>query len=88
MEKAKTPALGLLEYVSFKAGLVYLSDLHNPLYWPKIQRILCEIDCHAYDLHEWKDAVAYLTGESVPFTDEEQAAFFLQNYPSPREERP
>lgn len=80
MEKVITPMLGLLEYVSFKAGCMYLSDLHDPLYWPRIQRILCDIDCRAYGLHEWNDAVSYLTGKPASFTDAEQAASFLQTY--------
>lgn len=80
MEKGNAPTLGLLEYVSFKVGSIYLSDLHDPLYWPRIQRILRGIDCHAYNLHEWNDAVSYLTGKTASFTDVEQAASFLQTY--------
>ena len=80
MEKIGTPMRGLLEYISFKVESTYLSDLHNPVYWPKIQKILCEIDCHAYDLREWNDAVSYLTGKVAAFEDVEQAAAFLKNY--------
>lgn len=80
MEKVVAPTLELLEYVSFKTGCTYLSDLHDPLRWQKIQRILRGIDCHAYDLHEWNDAVSYFTGEPASFTDVEQAASFLQTY--------
>lgn len=80
MEKVETPTLGLLEYVSFKIDCMYLSDLRNPLYWFKIRRILRGIDCYAYDLNEWNDAVSYLTGESVSFSDVKQAASFLQTY--------
>lgn len=80
MEKMETPTLGLLEYISFKTGCVYLSDLHDPQYWSKIQRTLRKIDRRAYDLHEWNDAVSYLIGEPASFTDVEQAASFLQTY--------
>ena len=80
MDKVETPTLGLLEYVSFKIGCMYLSDLRNPLHWFMIQRILSGIDCYAYDLNEWNDAVSYLTGESVSFSDVKQAASFLQTY--------
>lgn len=80
MEKAETPTLGLLEYISSKTDCMYLSDLHDPLYWSEIKKILREIDCRAYDLHEWNDAVSYLTGEPASFTEVEQAASFLQTY--------
>lgn len=78
--EAKIPVQGLLEYLSFKAGCTYLSDLREPAYLPRIQSVLCEMDPRLFDVGQWNDAVNYITGEPCRFEDSQQAAEYLSGY--------
>lgn len=80
MTKDKLPDLGLLDYLSFKVGCMYLSDLYEPKYLPKIQRILRQTDCMFFCLREWNDAVHYITGNEMNFDSPEKAARYLVTY--------
>ena len=54
--------LPLLEFLAYKAGCVYLSDLHNASSWQKVRlvRELERVPAEAAALREWNDALAYL----------------------------
>ena len=55
--------LPLLEFLAYKAGCVYLSDLHNASSWQKVRlvRELERVPAEAAALREWNDALAYLS---------------------------
>lgn len=72
--------VGLLEYLQLKVGCMYLSDLHLPTNLLLVQRAVLCLDPEDYSLEEWDDAVKYITGQAIPFTDVKQATLFLQNY--------
>ena len=80
MEQTEMTMVGLLEILANRAGCMYLSDLHQPKLLPAIRRALCNIPPERFSLWEWQDAVAYITGEQLPFENPEQAADYLKNY--------
>ena len=68
---------GLLEYLADKTGCMYLSDLRftdNP---KKLSKYINKIDTKEYSLHEWNDAVNYLTDREVNFNSESEAKDYL-----------
>ncbi len=73
----------LLEYVAERVGCTYLSDLHQPQELPCIQQVIRKMEPQLYDIREWKNAVQYITGESMEFETPEQAAGYLQDYLPP-----
>ena len=80
MEQTEMTMVGLLEILAFRSGCMYLSDLHQPGLLPAIRRALQNIFPQQFSLWEWQDAVAYITGEQLPFESPEQAADFLKKY--------
>lgn len=71
--------LGLLDYLSFKAGCMYLSDLHNQENLLFVQHAIRGIAPALFSLEEWNDAVQYITGENVSFPSREEAVQYLMN---------
>lgn len=69
--------LELLEYLSLRAGCMYLSDLHQSKYRFSIQHALRGLSPEWFSLKEWNDAVAYITRQDRSFETEEQAQQFL-----------
>ena len=69
--------LGLLEYLSFKVGCMYLSDLRYNENLYNIQHELRSIDPNIYSLKEWNDAVNYIIGERYEFDNVNEALDFL-----------
>lgn len=67
-------ALSLLEFLAYKAGCPYLSDLPRVSGWQRVRmaRELEHIQAEAASLHDWNDALDYLTG--APPEDTAQAA--------------
>lgn len=55
--------LSLLDYLAWKTGCEYLSDLHRQPVW-RIQRALEQVPTHAFSPKCWADALAYLTGSA------------------------
>lgn len=55
-------ALPLLEFLQYKAGCTYLSDLRYISGWrrARLARVLEEIPAEAADLRTWNDALDYL----------------------------
>lgn len=79
MEDARTGLMpmGLLEYLTFKSGLIYLSDLRTP--WASVT-VVCEvaaISSEYYPVSEWNEAIRYLLNEKVKFIDSAQAREYL-----------
>lgn len=71
--------MGLLEFLAFKCGCLYLSDLHGHGNMPLVQHAIREINPDQYDLKEWNDAVQYITGENVSFSTRQEALHYLLN---------
>lgn len=77
MRNWKEDHLGLLEYLSFQAGCLYLSDLPQPKFRLCIQHALWGLSPEWFSLKEWNDAVVYITRQDRSFETEEQAWQFL-----------
>ena len=75
---------GLLEYLSFKAGCAYLSELPEPENVIYIQHALRELRLEWFSLKEWNDAAEYITRQGCSFGTAEQAWSFLLNYTPPK----
>lgn len=80
MEQTEMTMAGLLEILAFRSGCMHLFDLHQPELLPPIRRALQSVFPQHFSLWEWQDAVAYVTGEQLPFESPEQAADHLKNY--------
>ena len=84
MKKKPAMALGLLDYLAYEAGCLYLSDLLNPYYWPSVRQALQRLDSRMYSLWEWNDAAEYLTGGTHMYTQSVQARQDLLSFLSER----
>lgn len=69
--------LGLLEYLSFKTGCAFLSDLHDRKKLMFVQSEVHNMNPALFSLKEWNEAVRYITGENVDFPTREQAVGYL-----------
>ena len=69
--------LGLLDYLSFKTGCTFLSDLHDRRNLPYVQSAVLRIQPSLFGLEEWNDAARYITGTEVDFKTREEAAQFI-----------
>lgn len=69
--------LGLLEYLSYKAGCMYLSDLHLPKNLWSVRIALRRVSPSLFGVEEWNDAVEYITGRRISFSSSEQAVEYL-----------
>lgn len=70
-------SLGLLEILQYRAGCMYLSDLHSPSNIPFVRHAVSELDAESFEIGEWNDAVAYITGECLRFDRPSDAADYL-----------
>lgn len=68
--------LPLLDYLAYRAGCVYLSDLRQAAGWQRarLARALEQIPAEAVDLRTWNDALEYLTREPSEPTAEDARA--------------
>ena len=69
--------LGLLDFLSFKTGCIYLSELHRPENLLPVQSVVLRLNPDLFTLEEWNDAVRYITGQDVTFCSPQQAAQYL-----------
>lgn len=72
--------IGLLDYIAFKSGCMFLSDLHDPKNLPFIKITLRYIAPSMFGLKEWNVAVTYITGKQISFPSAEQAMEYLLSY--------
>lgn len=68
--------LPLLEYLSYRAGCAYLSDLRYISCWQRarLARVLEEIPAEAAGLRTWNDALDYLAQTGPEQTAEDARA--------------
>lgn len=68
--------LPLLEFLQYKAGCTYLSDLRRLDSWQRarLARVLEKIPVGAVDLRTWNDALAYLAQAPPANTAEDARA--------------
>ncbi|MFR9310071.1 hypothetical protein [Hydrogeniiclostridium mannosilyticum] len=69
--------LGLLDFLLFKTGCMYLSELHRPENLLLVQSVVLRLNPDLFTLEEWNDAVRYITGQDVTFCSPQQAAQYL-----------
>lgn len=69
----------LLQFLAMESGCAYLSDLKFIRSFAWIQHSIRKIPEGTYSLHEWNDAVQYLTGTDSAFETEDQARRYLLN---------
>lgn len=85
--KRRENTLNLLEYLTAKAGCMYLSSLRLPESRFDILHVLRGMPSpEPFTLTEWMEAVEYITGEKGTFGDKEQAKQYLIGYTSHNEE--
>lgn len=72
--------IGLLDYIAFKSGCMFLSDLHDPQNLLFIKTTLRYIVPSMFGLKEWNDAVTYITSKQISFHSGEQAMEYLLSY--------
>ena len=70
----------LLETLSQKTGVTYLSDLHDLSNRQAILQAVRQVPSGRYSLQAWNDAASYITGEECNFDDEAPARKFLIEY--------
>lgn len=68
--------LPLLEFLQYKAGCTYLSDLRRLDGWQRVRlaRVLEQIPMEAASIHDWNDALDYLAQAGPEQTAEDARA--------------
>lgn len=69
----------LLEYLAMKTGCLYLSDLKYLKSKSIISIVIRRVPAKIYSLHEWNDAVQYLTGHESFLSAEEARDYLCRN---------
>ena len=68
----------LLTRLRSDAGLMYMSDMHLPAYWPQIRHAAQQLRKAGYTLDDWAYAASYITGQHVAFRSEDELTRFLE----------
>ena len=75
----------LLEYLTFKTGCMYMSDL--PYYWWRLPSAIRSIPENRYPVTAWDEAVAYVYRVDKWFRTVKEAKEFIMSYSSKSELR-
>ena len=75
-----TQLLSLVEYISYKVGCTYISDLPrlDGLGKMKAAHVLDDVPAEVYPLKEWNDALQYIVQGSAELTAEEARAALVR----------
>ncbi len=75
-----TQLLSLVEYISYKVGCTYISDLPrlDVLGRMKAAHVLDDVPTEVYQLKEWNDALQYIVQGSAELTAEEARAALMR----------
>nr|WP_325299288.1 hypothetical protein [uncultured Dysosmobacter sp.] len=75
-----TQLLSLVEYISYKVGCTYISDLPglDGLGKMKAVHVLDDVSADVYPLKEWNDALQYIVHGSAELTAEEARAALMR----------
>lgn len=75
-----TQLLSLVEYISYKVGCTYISDLPglDGLGKMKAVHVLDDVSADVYPLKEWNDALQYIVHGSTELTAEEARAALMR----------
>jgi hypothetical protein len=75
-----TQLLSLVEYISYKMGCTYISDLPrlDGLGRMKVAHVLENVSADVYPLKEWNDALQYIVHGSAELTAEEARAALMR----------
>lgn len=77
---SSTQLLSLVEYISYKVGCTYISDLPrlDVLGKMKVAHVLENVPADVYPLKEWNDAIQYIVQGSAELTAEEARAALMK----------
>lgn len=75
-----TATEGLLDRIAHTLNCPYLSDLKNPSLTASICTTVSHISAESYSLHEWKDAVEYITLSAQSFNSSEEARDYIIHF--------
>lgn len=67
----------LLEQLTIQTGCVYLSDLKYLSNNDLLKEFVKETEPTKYDIHEWNDAIKFLTGKTAAFSTPQDAKDYL-----------
>ena len=79
LERKERAEVDLLDYISGKMNVLYLSDLKYTAQGCKMYDVISKIPESAFTSREWKDAAYYLTGKGN-LRDAVEAKAVLLNY--------
>lgn len=79
LERKERVEVDLLDYISGKMNVLYLSDLKYTAQGCKMYDVISKIPESAFTSREWKDAAYYLTGKGN-LRDAAEAKAVLLNY--------
>ena len=77
---SSTQLLSLVEYISYKVGCTYISDLPrlDVLGKMKVAHVLENVPADVYPPKEWNDAIQYIVQGSAELTAEEARAALMK----------
>jgi hypothetical protein len=76
-EGVATTELGLLEFLHYRTGCMFLSDLHWTQDMESVQRVLRNVEPNRYEVGEWEEAIDYLSGIRKSFSSSAEAKQFI-----------
>ncbi len=79
MKRSKS-TVALLDFLAQETDCAYLSDLRKPNLYPELFEAMEHIEAERYSFMEWKDAIAYITGDEKELTSEQDAREYLLGY--------
>ena len=80
MDENRAGDIDLLEEIMERVGCFYMSDLHNPREYPMIRLAAEDLESENYSLHQWNDAVQYISGKKIYFEKTEEAKEYLVRF--------
>lgn len=85
MSTANALTLPLLDFLAYRAGCTYLSDLPRATGWQRTRLAwaLNDIPAHAASLHDWNDALDYLAQAPPAPTAQEARARLIAALSTP-----
>lgn len=71
---------GLLDCLLEFVGCNYLSDMHSDEYMPFVCKAVAQLQAEDFGIHEWNDAVYYITKMKRDFKEVNAAKAFLETW--------
>ena len=71
---------GLLDCLVELVGCNYLSDMHSDEYLSSVCKAVAQLQAENFSVHEWNDAVYYITKVKRDFKEAGAAKAFLETW--------